>query len=210
MDAVGDRRLILRIDRTEPSKNIVRGLQAYGELLRSRPEWREQVVHLAFSYPSRHDLPEYREYTAAVQRTAREVNEEFATPGWLPVLLEVRDDYPRSLAAYRLADVLVVNPIRDGMNLVAKEGPVLAERGCALVLSREAGAATEFAADALIVNPYDVTATADAMHAALSMSAEERAARGRRLAATATALPPQAWFAEQLAALDAGAAVPSA
>ncbi len=84
-ETVGDRRLLLRIDRTELSKNIVRGLQAYGELLRTRPEWRERVVHLAFAYPSRHDLPEYREYTAAVQRTAREVNEEFATPGWLPV-----------------------------------------------------------------------------------------------------------------------------
>jgi hypothetical protein len=128
-ELVGDRQLVLRIDRTELSKNIVRGLEAYRELLRTRPEWHERVVHLAFAYPSRHDLPEYRAYTGVVQRVAREVNEQYATPGWLPVHLEVRDDYPRSLAAYTLADVLLVNPLRDGMNLVAKEGPVLSERG---------------------------------------------------------------------------------
>jgi len=202
-EAVGDRKMLLRIDRTELSKNIVRGLQAYGELLRSRPQWRERVVHLAFAYPSRHDLPEYREYTAAVQRTAGEVNEEFAAPGWLPVLLQVADDYPRSLAAYQLADVLVVNPVRDGMNLVAKEGPVLSRSGLALVLSREAGAADRLGEDALLVNPYDVSQTAEAMHLGLLMPADERAARCARLAAAATALPPSAWLAAQLAALAA-------
>ena len=200
-EAVGDRQLLLRIDRTELSKNIVRGLLAYAELLRTRPQWRERVVHLAFAYPSRHDLPEYREYTAAVQRTAAEVNEEFATPGWLPVLLEVRDDFPRSLAAYQLADVLVVNPVRDGMNLVAKEGPVLSELGVALVLSREAGAADELGAHALLVNPYDVSATAEAMHAALSMPREQRRERCDRLADAATAMTPADWLHAQLDAL---------
>ena len=201
-EQVGDRQLLLRVDRTELSKNIVRGLQAYAELLRERPQWRERVVHLAFAYPSRHDLPEYREYTAAVQRTAREVNEEFATPGWVPVLLEVRDDYARSLAAMTVADVLLVNPLRDGMNLVAKEGPVLAADGVALVLSREAGAADELVDDALLVNPYDVSQTAEALHAALSMPREERRARSARMAALATALPPARWLAEQLEGLE--------
>ena len=198
---VGDRKLILRIDRTELSKNIVRGLEAYRELLRSRPEHRGRVVHLAFAYPSRHDLPEYREYTAAVQRLAREVNEEFATAGWLPVHLEVRDDYARSLAAYALADVLLVNPVRDGMNLVAKEGPVLSPDGVVLVLSREAGAADELGADALLVNPFDVSQTAAALHEALVMVPAERRARCDRLAEAAAALPPAAWLAAQLAAL---------
>lgn len=202
-ELVGDRQLILRIDRTELSKNIVRGLAAYAELLRTRPEWRGRVVHLAFAYPSRHDLPEYREYTAAVQRIAKEIDDEFATADWSPLRLEVSDDYARSLAAYRLADVLVVNPIRDGMNLVAKEGPLLSERGCGLVLSREAGAADELGADALLVNPYDVSATAGALHAALSMSDSERRERSRRLATAAGALPPQQWFREQLDALQA-------
>ncbi|TDB96762.1 trehalose-6-phosphate synthase [Actinomadura sp. 7K534] len=201
-EQVGDRQLIVRIDRTELSKNIVRGLAAYRELLANHPEWRGRVVHLAFAYPSRYDLPEYREYTEAVQRTARQITEEFGTADWDPLILQVNDDYPRSLAAYGLADVLLVNPIRDGMNLVAKEGPVLSERGCALVLSREAGAAAELSEDALMVNPYDVSQTAESLHKALLMPPAQRAERCARLTAAATALPPQRWFADQLAALD--------
>lgn len=200
-EVVGDRRLVVRVDRTEPSKNIVGGLLAYRELLRTHPEWRGRVVHLAFAYPSRQDLAEYRDYTAAVRRVARDIADEFATPDWTPLLLEVDVPFPRSLAAYRLADVAVVNPIRDGMNLVAKEVPVLSERDCVLVLSREAGAVDDLGADALLVNPYDVSQTSEAIHRALSMRREERAARASGLAAAAVALPPQRWFADQLAAL---------
>jgi trehalose 6-phosphate synthase len=201
-ELVGGLKLILRVDRTELSKNIVRGLRAYRDLLVRYPEWQGRVIHLAFAYPSRHDLPEYREYTAAVQRVAAEIEDEFATDTWQPLILAVDDDFPRSLAAYRLADVVLVNPLRDGMNLVAKEAPVLSERGCALVLSREAGAFDELGADALPVNPFDVTGTADALHAALSMSEEERAARCARLAAAARMLPPIEWFADQLRPLE--------
>ncbi|GAA2913690.1 trehalose-6-phosphate synthase [Streptosporangium fragile] len=199
-DQVGDRRLIVRIDRTELSKNIVRGLTAYREFLATHPEWHGRVTHLAFAYPSRHDLPEYREYTAAVQRCAQEIEDEYATEDWDPLILNVNDDYPRSLAAYRLADVLLVNPIRDGMNLVAKEGPILSPTSV-LVLSREAGAAAELGEHALTVNPYDVSATAAALHEGLTMSEAERARRGALLAAAATALPPHRWFADQLDAL---------
>jgi trehalose 6-phosphate synthase len=200
-EQVGDRRLIVRIDRTELSKNIVRGLAAYRELLSKHPEWRGRVVHVAFAYPSRHDLPEYREYTAAVQRMAAEISDEFGSGTWEPLILQVNDDYPRSLAAYGMADVLLVNPIRDGMNLVAKEGPVLSQRGCALVLSREAGAAAELFEDAIVINPFDVSQTAEALHQALLMPRDERAESCERLAAAATALPPQRWLADQLTAL---------
>jgi trehalose 6-phosphate synthase len=200
--AAGGRKLIVRIDRTELSKNIVRGLAAYRELLVTHPQWRGRVVHVAFAYPSRHDLPEYREYTARVQRLAREISEEFGTADWEPLILQVDDDYARSLAAYRLADVLLVNPIRDGMNLVAKEGPILSDRGCALVLSREAGAAAELSRDALMINPFDVSGTAEALHQALSMPDKERRSRADSLARSASAVPPGIWFAEQLAALD--------
>jgi len=202
IDATAGRKLIVRVDRTELSKNIVRGLEAYRELLRTRPEWHGKVVHLAFAYPSRHDLPEYREYTAAVQRLAQQIEDEFAEPGWDPLVLEVNDDYPRSLAACRLADVLLVNPIRDGMNLVAKEGPILSDRGCALVLSTEAGAAAELGPEALLVNPYDVVQTAQALHEALTMSDAERVRRSAALAAAAAAMPPSRWFADQLRALQ--------
>ena len=196
------RRTIVRVDRTELSKNIVRGLLAYRHLLRERPEWRERVVHVAFAYPSRQDLAVYRDYTAEVQRVAEAVNAEFGTAGWTPVLLHVKDDFARSLAAYRLADVALVNPIRDGMNLVATEVPVVSESGCALVLSREAGAFEELGEDAVCVNPYDVVGTAEALHAALSMPEGERSERCKRLAAAATALPPARWFLDQLGALD--------
>ncbi|WP_329598183.1 trehalose-6-phosphate synthase [Streptomyces pseudovenezuelae] len=197
------RRTVVRVDRTELSKNIVRGLVAYRRLLESRPEWRERVVHVAFAYPSRQDLAVYRDYTAEVRRVAEEINDTFGTPGWTPVLLNLEDDFARSLAAYRLADVALVNPIRDGMNLVAKEVPVVSDEGCALVLSREAGAHEELKDDAIVVNPYDVEQTAAALHEALTMPPHERAERAKRLAAAATALPPAQWFLEQLNALKA-------
>jgi trehalose 6-phosphate synthase len=200
-EIAGERQLIVRVDRTELSKNIVRGLAAYRELLVRRPEWRGRVTHLAFAYPSRSGLAEYRAYTARVHELAAEINAEFATPDWEPLILDVRDDYPRSLAACALADVLLVNPIRDGMNLVAEEGPVLSERGCALVLSREAGAAALVGEAALLVNPYDVSATADALHAGLIMPAAERQRRSATIAGVAAARAPRRWLAEQIEAL---------
>jgi trehalose 6-phosphate synthase len=203
------RRTIVRVDRTELSKNIVRGLLAYRQLLVDHPEWRERVVHVAFAYPSRQDLAVYRDYTAEVQRLADEINSAYGTPGWTPVVLHVKDDFARSLAAYRLADVALVNPIRDGMNLVAKEMPVVSDAGCALVLSREAGAYQELRKDAISVNPYDVTGTARALHEALTMPVEERAERTKRLASAATALPPAQWFLDQLRALRELAAEPT-
>ena len=196
------RKVLVRIDRTELSKNIVRGLLAFRELLATHPEWRERVVHLALAYPSRHDLPEYRAYTAEVMSTAAAINDELGTPGWRPVELHVEDDFARSLAAYRLADVLLVNPLRDGMNLVAKEGPVITERGCVLVLSREAGAATSSA-------PTRCSSTRSTSLAPPRRSTRRCAwkrvsgtARCARLATISGANPPSAWLRNQLAALD--------
>ncbi|WP_340560444.1 alpha,alpha-trehalose-phosphate synthase (UDP-forming) [Streptomyces sp. GSL17-111] len=195
------RRTIVRVDRTELSKNIVRGLHAYRRLLTDHPQWRERVVHVAFAYPSRQDLAVYRAYTAEVSRVAEEINAEFGTEGWTPVVLHVKDDFARSLAAYRMADVALVNPIRDGMNLVAKEVPVVSDEGCVLVLSREAGAAADLGEDAILVNPYDVGATARALADALAVPPGARAEGTKRLAAAATALPPRDWFLAQLTAL---------
>jgi len=200
--AAGDRKIIVRVDRTELSKNIVRGLAAYREFLRDHPEWHDRVVHVALAYPSRHDLPEYREYTAAVQRIAKEIDDEFGTHAWRPLILGVEDDFARSLAAYLIADVALINPIRDGMNLVAKEVPVVSDKGCAVVLSREAGAADDLGDAALLINPFDISGTAAALRAALEMPRAELLDRWRRLAAAATATTPQRWFADQLRALD--------
>jgi trehalose 6-phosphate synthase len=197
------RRTIVRVDRTELSKNIVRGLLAYRQLLADHPAWHERVVHVAFAYPSRQDLAVYRDYTAEVSRVAEEINTAYGRPGWMPVVLHVEDDFARSLAAYRSADVVLVNPVRDGMNLVAKEVPVVSEAGCVLVLSREAGAHEELGDAAITVNPFDVSGTAAALHEALNVPAAERAETTKRLAAAATALPPTRWFLDQLHALQA-------
>jgi trehalose 6-phosphate synthase len=200
-DVVGDRLLIGRLDRTELSKNVYRGLLAYRELLRTRPEWHGKVVHGVYNNPSREDLPAYREYTARIERLAAEIDDEFSTDEWTPLLFEIGDDYPAALALLRRTDVVLVNPVRDGMNLVVLEALVLSERDPALVLSRELGAAEVLGDDALTVNPFDVTATATALHEALLMPLDERAERAKRMRAAAVALPPVAWFQAQLDAL---------
>jgi len=200
-ELVGDQQVVSRVDRTEPAKNIHRGLLAVAQLFRDHPEHAGRVVHVALAYPSRQDVAEYRDYTADCIALAAEINAELATDDWTPVVFDVRDDYPRSLATLRCSDVLLVNSLRDGMNLVAKEGVLLSD-DTALVLSRETGAADEMAAGAFLVDPLDVEATAAALHAALTLAPAERARRHDRLAAAATSLPPRAWLQAQLAALD--------
>ena len=203
---VGDRRIVARADRMEPSKNIVRGMLAFEELLVAHPEWRGQVVHVAFAYPSRQGLAEYLAYGADVVHTAERINHVFGTDGadgWTPILLSVEDDRTRSLAALTLSDVLLINPVRDGLNLVAKEGPLLNTADGVLVLSREAGAWEELAlagGGALGVNPFDVAGTADALHAALSMGSPERARRAGALRGAVRARTSADWWADQLAA----------
>lgn len=200
-DTVDERKIIGRVDRAELSKNVLRGLLAFRELLRTHSEWRDRVVHVVYNYPSREDLPEYREYTAAVERLAREIDDEFGTDDWAPLLLEIGDDYPGSLAALRLSDVIFVNSVRDGMNLVVLEGIVLSERDPAVVLTRDAGAAETLGDDAALINPFDVTQSATALHEALTMPDDERLARAQRLRKKAVSLPPVPWFQAQLDAL---------
>jgi trehalose 6-phosphate synthase len=202
---LGGRRVVARADRMEPSKNIVRGMLAFEELLTAYPQWQGQVVHLAFAYPSRQGLAEYLAYAADVEHTAERINHRFgaAADGWIPIVLSLQDDRARSLAALTLSDVLLINPVRDGLNLVAKEGPLLNTHDGVLVLSREAGAWEELelgGEGALGVNPFDVAGTADTLHAALTM---EPAAREKRAAALRTAVVGRTsadWWADQLAA----------
>ena len=195
---VGERQVIGRVDRTELSKNVYRGLLAYREMLRTYPEWQGQVVHAVFDYPSREDLPEYREYTALIERLGREIDDEFGTDDWTPLLLEIGQNYPAALAALRRSDVIFVNSVRDGMNLVVLEGIVLADGDPMVVLSRETGAADVLGDDTILVNPFDVSQTAAALHRALSTPAPERAERAARLRMAAVSLPPVHWFEAQL------------
>jgi trehalose 6-phosphate synthase len=198
--AVGDRKVIARVDRIELSKNLLRGFLAYEELLRAHPEWVGEVVFAAAVYPSREGLAEYLSYRQEVDGLVRRINDTWGTDGWTPILWDVGDDYPRSVALLRRADVLLVNPVRDGLNLIAKEGVLANERDAVLALSREAGAWEELAEVAMEVHPFDVTGTAEVLHEALSLPAGERRARFAALRDRVAARTPADWWADQLAA----------
>jgi trehalose 6-phosphate synthase len=200
---LGDRQMILRVDRVELSKNLLRGFLAFDELLEVHPELRERVTFVALVYASRQGLPEYLAYRTEVEHLATQVNQRWATPGWTPVVLDVSDNYPRSVAALRRYDVLLVNPLRDGLNLVAKEGPLVNTNDGLLVLSREAGAWAELSGTALEVNPFDVAGTAEVLASALTMPGPERAERAAAIRRVAGQRTPRDWLDDQLAAAEA-------
>ncbi|MDP1820040.1 MAG: trehalose-6-phosphate synthase [Acidimicrobiales bacterium] len=198
---VGDRAVIGRVDRMELSKNHVRGFLAYDDLLARYPEHREQVVFVAEAYPSRSGVPGYADYRADVERTVAAINERWGTESWTPIVVDHEDDFPRSVALLRRADVLLVNPIRDGLNLVASEGALVNERNAVLALSPEAGAWERLRTGVLTVPPFDVAGTAEVLHRALIMPAGARADLAARLRALAEARTPRHWLADQLAAV---------
>ncbi len=169
--------LVLRVDRTDPSKNVVRGFRAFERYLEQHPEMHGRVSMLALLDPSRQDIPEYAEYLGAIQRAARAVNDRFQGDGWVPIDLQIEDNFLQAVAAYKQYDALLVNAIFDGMNLVAKEAPLLNRRDGVLILSENAGAHDELAEWALTINPFDLTGQAEAIHQALTMDGEERRAR---------------------------------
>lgn len=197
-ELIGDRKMVLRVDRTELSKNIIRGLSAFEVVLERRPDLRDRIVHVALLQPSRRDVPEYERYISACDAMAERINDRFGTPGRNVVELLIEDNYPRTLAAYKRYDVLVVNPVYDGMNLVAREGPLLNERGGVLVLSRNAGAAIELGKAATIVNPFDVDKTAQAIVDGLELDAEERVWRAGLLQPLARGTAPERWLDRQI------------
>jgi trehalose 6-phosphate synthase len=157
---------------------------------------------LALLAPSRQDIPEYAEYTRAVEQAVAEVNERF--PG--AIELDVADDFPRSVAGYKQFDVLLVNPVFDGLNLISKEAPLVNGRGGVLVLSENAGSHEELAEWALSVDPLDLQGTADALAEALAMPEDERRRRAEAIRAHVRAHDIREWIDAQLADLDAAAA----
>jgi len=197
---VGDRRVVVRVDRVEPSKNLLRGFWAFDEFLEGHPEWRGEVVMLALGYTSRESLAEYLAYGAEVEHAVARVNDRWGSEDWTPVILDVADDSDRSFAALTRYDVLLVNAVRDGLNLVAKEGPLVNDRDGVLVLSREAGAFEELQGAALAVNPFDVAETAAVLAEALTMPAAERARRATELRNLVTQRQAGDWLADLIAA----------
>jgi trehalose 6-phosphate synthase len=201
---VADRpeQLILRVDRTDPSKNVVRGFHAYELLLTAHPELSGRVQMYALLDPSRQDIPEYAEYLGAIQRAARAINDRHRTAGWEPLLLRIEDDFDASVAAYKQFDVLLVNAIFDGLNLVAKEAPLVNRRDGVLLLSENAGAHEELGEWALTVNPFDVESQAAALHEALTMPREERRRRLEAIRTYVRAHQLGDWVDAQLDELD--------
>ena len=200
LEQLDGRALVFRSDRVELSKNLLRGFLAYEELLETVPGHRGSVTFIARTYPSREEMPEYRAYREDVEHLVDRVNERFATGDHLPIVLEVADDFDASVAALCTYDVLLVNPVRDGMNLVAKEGPVVNRHDGVLVLSREAGAFAELGASALEIQPFDVSGTSAALARALAMTPAERRSRAVSLGEVARSRPPARWFADVVAA----------
>ncbi len=198
-DLVGDRTLIVRTDRVEPSKNLVRGFLAYDLLLSERADLRGRVIFVAMVYASRQGLAEYVEYADEVEQVVSSVNERWGRRDWQPIVLDDRDDFTRSVAGLQRYDVLLVNPLIDGLNLVAKEGPLLNERDGVLCLSRGAGAFDELGDAVREVHPYDIEQTARSLAAALDESPGERAARAGRLRDLAGARTPTMWLDDLLA-----------
>jgi trehalose 6-phosphate synthase len=195
-EQVGDRRLLLRSDRVEPSKNIVRGFLAFDLLLDQRPEWRDRVVFVAMLNASREGLPEYQAYRQEVEQAAARVNDRWARDDWQPVVMDLRDDFPRSVAGYLRYDALLVNPLKDGLNLVAKEGPLVNQRDGVVCLSTEAGAYEELESAVLAVHPYDLGQNAAALHTALTMPADARRQQASKLRKLAAAATPASWLRE--------------
>jgi trehalose 6-phosphate synthase len=202
MESIIDQKLILRIDRVEPSKNIIRGFLAYEEMLELYPQHRGKVKFLALLVPSRMDVHEYQDYLDELNAAAGRVNATYGDSDWEPIRLIVSENYSRAVAALQLYDVLLVNAIADGMNLVAKEGPIVNRRDGVLVLSERAGAHQQLRIGAISISPCDVYATAEALHQALVMNAEEKKERAQRMRWVINKEDIVDWLCRQLTTID--------
>ncbi|MCA1692555.1 MAG: trehalose-6-phosphate synthase [Actinobacteria bacterium] len=190
--------LILRADRADPSKNILRGFRAFDILLDDHPELAERVTFLALEQPSREDVAQYVDYLEEIQRLVAEINDKHATKSWKPIELSLEGDFDEVVAAYKSFDVLVVNAVSDGMNLVAKEGALVNRQDGVLALSENAGAYEELGEFAVTLHPFDVQQQADAMYAALTMDAEDRRRRLAGAAAQVRENDVAKWLRDQL------------
>ncbi len=195
--------LILRVDRADLSKNVLRGFSAFDLFLEQHPEFSERITFVAQLMPSRTDVPQYAEYLERIEALVAVVNHRHGTPDWMPIQLKLRDDLEEAVAAYKHYDVLLVNAMFDGMNLVAKEGPLVNEREGVSILSENTGAHEELGEYALSVNPFDIQELADSIYAALAMAPAERRRRAQGLAQIVTSRDPGDWIDEQLADIRA-------
>ena len=191
--------LIIRVDRADLSKNVLRGFTAFDTFLQQHPEFRERVTFIAHLQPSRQDVPEYAEYLERIEALVAVVNHRHGTTDWMPIDLRIYENFPEAVARYKHFDLLMVNSLFDGMNLVAKEAPAVNTRDGVVLLSENTGAHEELGDCTLTVNPFDIQEQADAIHRALTMPAAERAERAGRLREIVRDRDPGVWIDEQLA-----------
>jgi trehalose 6-phosphate synthase len=196
---------ILRVDRADLSKNVLRGFTAFDIFLEQHPEFAERITFTAQLMPSRTDVPEYAEYLEKIEALVAVVNHRHGTPDWMPIDLKLRDDLEEAVSSYKHYDVMMVNAMFDGMNLVAKEGPLVNERNGVSILSENTGAHEELGEFALSVNPFDVQELADSIFEALTMAPEERERRARGLKEIVTSRDPGDWIDEQISDIRAKA-----
>jgi trehalose 6-phosphate synthase len=195
--------LLVRVDRLDPSKNIVRGFHAFDRFLELHPEFKERVTFLALLQPSREDVEEYVLYRERVMRAVEHINTRHGTTSWMPIDVRIQDNFPATLAAYRNYDALLVNAIFDGMNLVAKEGAIVNQQGGVLILSENTGAYEELGAHALGVNPFDIEEQAGAIFSALTMPDTESRRRLQAIREVVEQNSVERWIGEQLKDIDA-------
>ena len=172
---------IVRIDRAEPNKNIVRGFRAYELMITRYPELKGKVKFLAFLVPSRTHIRQYQRYMDEIQQVIQQINNNHGTEDWQPIVPYIENNYTQAIAGMKLYDALLVNTIIEGMNLVAKEGPVVNNRDGVLILSHSSGVHRQLAHGALSVSPTDIEGTMKALYQAVNMSPEDRKDRAARL-----------------------------
>jgi trehalose 6-phosphate synthase len=189
---------IMRVDRIEPTKNIVLGIQAYNLLLENHPELHGKVTFLAFLVPSRETLSIYRKYKDEILKLVEEINQKYGKRDWTPIQPFVQNDRTLALAALQYYDALLVNPLIDGMNLVAKEGPIVNKNNGVLLLSRTSGAFQQMEQGCLPLSPRSPEETAEKLYQALTLSKEERGELAKRAREEVEQNDLQAWIQQQV------------
>jgi trehalose 6-phosphate synthase len=190
--------LIIRVDRADLSKNVLRGFTAFDTFLQLHPEFREKVTFIAHLQPSRQDVPEYAEYVERIEALVAVINHRHGTTDWMPIDLRIYENFPEAVARYKHFDLLMVNSIFDGMNLVAKEAPAVNTRDGVIMLSENTGSHEELGDCALSVNPFDIQEQAETIYRALTMDPAERRLRAQRLKEIIFSRNPGDWVDEQL------------
>ena len=193
---------IMRVDRIEPTKNIMLGFQAYDLLLQKHPELHGKVTFLAFLVPSRETLHMYRHYKDEVLSLIEQINQKYAQPDWKPIHSFVQNDRTQALAALHSYDVLLVNPLIDGMNLVAKEGPIVNTTDGVLLLSRTSGAFQQLEGACLPLSPGASVETAEKLYEALTLPKDQRRDLARRAREEVEQHDLEEWIEQQVHAIN--------